>query len=45
MNQHQNPSIGKNLYLHPFGVMNAVFEKDVRGWEGKYPTIKEIMTH
>ncbi|KAI1779430.1 GMC oxidoreductase-domain-containing protein [Hypoxylon cercidicola] len=30
----QNPNIGKNLHLHPFGTISAVFEKDVRGWEG-----------
>ncbi|KAI2618190.1 long-chain fatty alcohol dehydrogenase [Hypoxylon sp. NC1633] len=34
----QNPNIGKNLHLHPFGAMCAVFEKDVRGWEGDVVT-------
>ncbi|KXJ94234.1 hypothetical protein Micbo1qcDRAFT_187923 [Microdochium bolleyi] len=30
----QNPHIGKNLHLHPAGMLTAAFHEDVKGWEG-----------
>ncbi|KAI8963920.1 long-chain fatty alcohol dehydrogenase [Daldinia sp. FL1419] len=30
----KNPHIGKHLYLHPVGQMNALFDEDIKGWEG-----------
>ncbi|KAI1375020.1 long-chain fatty alcohol dehydrogenase [Hypoxylon crocopeplum] len=30
----KNPHIGKNLYLHPVGQLNASFNEDIKGWEG-----------
>ncbi|KAK4223202.1 putative GMC oxidoreductase [Podospora fimiseda] len=30
----KNPQIGKNLYLHPVNFVAAVFDEDVRPWEG-----------
>ncbi|THV55113.1 hypothetical protein BGAL_0014g00430 [Botrytis galanthina] len=29
-----NPQIGRNLYLHPVSMVNAVFPEDVKPWEG-----------
>lgn len=31
----QNPQIGKNLHIHPTGLLAAAFPEDVKGWEGK----------
>ncbi|KAI2778639.1 long-chain fatty alcohol dehydrogenase [Daldinia loculata] len=30
----KNPNIGKNLHLHPANSISAVFDEDIRGWEG-----------
>ncbi|OTB08028.1 hypothetical protein M426DRAFT_317536 [Hypoxylon sp. CI-4A] len=30
----KNPHIGKHLRLHPVGHLNALFDEDVKGWEG-----------
>ncbi|KAI0008506.1 GMC oxidoreductase-domain-containing protein [Xylariaceae sp. FL0662B] len=30
----RNPHIGRNLHLHPSGILVAAFDNDVRGWEG-----------
>ncbi|KAK6950359.1 hypothetical protein Daesc_008685 [Daldinia eschscholtzii] len=30
----RNPHIGRHLYIHPVGQMNALFSEDIRGWEG-----------
>ncbi|KAI0114911.1 long-chain fatty alcohol dehydrogenase [Daldinia grandis] len=30
----KNPHIGKHLYVHPVGQMNASFDEDIKGWEG-----------
>jgi hypothetical protein len=30
----QNPQIGRNLYLHPVNFVAAVYDHDVRPWEG-----------
>ncbi|KAI9372621.1 hypothetical protein BJX61DRAFT_434678 [Aspergillus egyptiacus] len=30
----KNPNIGRNLYLHPVAIATAVFDEDIRPWEG-----------
>lgn len=30
----KNPQIGRNLYLHPVSMLGAVFDKEIKGWNG-----------
>ncbi|KAI1758620.1 long-chain fatty alcohol dehydrogenase [Hypoxylon sp. FL1150] len=34
----KNPHIGKNLHMHPTGVLVAAFDHDVQGWNGSIVT-------
>ncbi|KAI1386462.1 long-chain fatty alcohol dehydrogenase [Hypoxylon trugodes] len=34
----ENPHIGKNLHMHPAGILVAAFDHDVQGWNGSIVT-------
>ncbi|KAI0469723.1 long-chain fatty alcohol dehydrogenase [Xylariaceae sp. FL0804] len=37
-----NPNIGKHLHMHPVGTLTAVFEEEVKPWEG--PILSSALT-